>query len=96
MKKNFRMGSSRTFFSALIATSLLGGGYISPANAETNEKHSLMQSVAVKGTIMDAYGIPVIGASILEKGTTNGVITDIDGNFILNVSSKMLCWKYLI
>lgn len=28
---------------------------------------------------------PVIGANVLEKGTTNGVITDIDGNFTLNV-----------
>ena len=88
MRKNFRMVSSKTFFSALIAATLLGGGYASPASAETNEKHSFMQSVAVKGTIVDAYGIPVIGASILEKGTTNGVITDIDGNFMLNVSSK--------
>ena len=36
---------------------------------------------------MDPTGVPVIGASVLEKGTSNGVITDIDGNFSLKVSS---------
>ena len=42
----------------------------------------------VKGSVVDATGEPVIGASILVQGTTNGVITDIDGNFILtNVGS---------
>ena len=38
----------------------------------------------VKGVVVDAMG-PVIGASILEKGTTNGTVTDFDGNFSLNV-----------
>ena len=38
----------------------------------------------ITGTVTDAMG-PVIGANVLEKGTTNGVITDIDGNFTLNV-----------
>ena len=41
------------------------------------------QTKTVKGTVNDAMG-PVIGASVLVKGTTNGVITDIDGNFILS------------
>ena len=41
----------------------------------------------VQGTVIDAAnGEPIIGASILEIGTTNGTITDFDGNFILNVS----------
>ena len=40
----------------------------------------------VKGRVVDAAGEAIIGANILEKGTTNGVITDVDGNFVLNVS----------
>ena len=44
------------------------------------------QARTVTGTVVDESGIPIIGANILEKGTTNGVITDIDGNFSLNVS----------
>ena len=38
----------------------------------------------VKGTVTDSFG-PVIGASVVVKGTTNGVITDMDGNFTLQV-----------
>lgn len=41
----------------------------------------------IKGKVVDATGEAVIGANVLEKGTTNGVITDIDGNFVLNVST---------
>ncbi|MDE6173181.1 MAG: TonB-dependent receptor plug domain-containing protein, partial [Bacteroides sp.] len=44
------------------------------------------QTKTVKGTVIDGTGEPVIGASVLVKGSTNGVITDIDGNFtLLNV-----------
>lgn len=41
----------------------------------------------VKGTVVDAAGEPVIGANVVEKGTTNGTVTDLDGNFTLNVSA---------
>lgn len=37
--------------------------------------------VAVKGKVLDADGQPVIGAAIMQKGTSNGVTTDLDGNF---------------
>ncbi len=46
-----------------------------------------MAQVAVTGVVKDAAGEPVIGASILVVGTTNGTITDIDGNFNLNVAA---------
>lgn len=46
------------------------------------------KKINVKGLVKDTSGEVVIGASVLEKGTTNGVITDLDGNFVLNVSSK--------
>ena len=36
------------------------------------------QSKLVKGTIVDATGMPVIGANVMVKGTTNGTITDMD------------------
>lgn len=45
---------------------------------------AVQQAKKITGTVTDAMG-PVIGANVLEKGTTNGVITDIDGNFTLNV-----------
>ncbi|MDR1224506.1 MAG: TonB-dependent receptor [Tannerella sp.] len=43
------------------------------------------QKRAVTGVIVDNYGEPVIGANIVEKGTTNGIITDADGRFTLAV-----------
>lgn len=46
---------------------------------------ALAQGRQVTGTIIDSTGEPVIGANVLEVGTTNGVITDIDGNFRLMV-----------
>ena len=42
-------------------------------------------SVKVTGKVTDTMGEPMIGVSILEKGTSNGVITDIDGNYTLSV-----------
>lgn len=42
-------------------------------------------TVKVKGTVKDKNQIPVIGANVIQKGTSNGVITDIDGNFVLEV-----------
>lgn len=46
------------------------------------------QAGKVKGTIVDATGMPVIGAAIKEKGTSNGVVSDIDGNFALEVGDN--------
>ncbi|MBJ6368789.1 SusC/RagA family TonB-linked outer membrane protein [Snuella sedimenti] len=51
------------------------------------ETVSEIQQITVKGTITDASGMPLPGASILEKGTSNGAQSDFDGNFTLNVSS---------
>lgn len=46
------------------------------------------QSITVKGTVKDNTGEPVIGASVVQKGTSNGIVTDIDGNFTLDVPSN--------
>lgn len=46
------------------------------------------QQISVKGTVKDQTGEPVIGANVLVKGTTNGVITDIDGKFVLQALEK--------
>ena len=41
----------------------------------------------ITGNVVDPEGEPVIGATVMEKGTTNGVITDIDGNFRIKVNA---------
>lgn len=44
------------------------------------------RKVNVKGKVLDANGEPVIGAAVKEQGTTNGTITDFDGNFSLETN----------
>jgi TonB-linked SusC/RagA family outer membrane protein len=51
-------------------------------------QQNIDNKVKITGTVTDAQGIPVIGANIIEKGTTNGAITDIDGSFSLEVRER--------
>ena len=44
------------------------------------------QKIEATGTVVDQTGEAVIGATIMEKGTSNGTITDFDGNFKLQVA----------
>ncbi|WP_304379536.1 SusC/RagA family TonB-linked outer membrane protein, partial [uncultured Parabacteroides sp.] len=44
------------------------------------------QTKRITGKVTDADGEPIIGANVVEKGTTNGIITDAEGNFDLNVT----------
>ena len=67
------------------ALTLLGLGYSSNANAAGAPQEVQQATKKITGTVVDAMG-PVIGASVVEKGTTNGTVTDFDGNFTLNVN----------
>lgn len=50
----------------------------------------------VSGSVTDQNGEPIAGVNIVEKGTTNGTVTDVDGNFILSVSTKAtLMFSYI-
>ena len=66
------------------ACSLLGMYSPLVANAENSVQAVQQSTKKITGTVSDSQG-PVIGASIVEKGTTNGTVTDLDGNFTLNV-----------
>ena len=68
------------------ALALLGLGYSSNANAAGSPQEVQQASKKITGTVVDAQG-PVIGASVVEKGTTNGTVTDFDGNFSLSVKT---------
>lgn len=49
---------------------------------------TVLQQKAISGKVVDSKGESIIGANIMEKGTTNGTITDFDGNFNLNVAAN--------
>lgn len=51
---------------------------------------SVQQKKSIYGIVTDNNHIPIIGANVLEKGTTNGVITDLDGKFTLNVDENAI------
>lgn len=57
------------------------------SNKEGEQTRSKQASVKISGKVMDANKEPIIGASVVEKGTSNGTITDLNGHFDLNVSS---------
>lgn len=48
---------------------------------------AMAQKKTITGVVTDATGEAVIGASIVETGTTNGTVTDLDGNFTLSVAN---------
>ena len=55
-----------------------------------------LSAQTVKGTVTDSSGEPIIGATVMETGSQNGVVTDLDGNFTLqNVKGKTLTISYI-
>lgn len=52
---------------------------------ETSAPVIAQQKKTITGVVTDDLGEPIIGANVIEKGTTNGIITDIDGKFTLEV-----------
>ena len=54
------------------------------------------KQVKVSGKIVDEQNEPMIGVSVLEKGTTNGIITDLDGNYTLNANEgSTIVYSYI-
>lgn len=95
MKKQFQgILSRRAFFSAMLAATLLAGNPLT-VFAEAGEVQAVEQSGTVKGVVVDATGEPIIGANVMVKGTTNGTITDIDGNFTLNDARGTLVVSFI-
>lgn len=68
-----------------------------PVNSFATVNEIYQQSITVKGTVTDKTGEPLPGVSIIIKGTTTGVMTDIDGNYSINVpnSNAVLTISYM-
>lgn len=79
MRKNFKSISMMLFLGCLAT----GAANASPSIMKADEADAMQQNKACTGVVKNAAGETVIGASVVVKGTTNGVITDLDGNFTL-------------
>ncbi len=73
------------FLAAFAAAFLLLGSGNAFAAASSYEVVADQQQVRITGTVVDAQGVPVPGASVILKGTSTGTMTDVKGNFSLNV-----------
>ena len=76
---------------ALIGAILLASGMTcgTAMAASPNQAMSVTQSsTIIKGQIVDAEGEPIVGATVVEIGTTRGTVSDLDGNFQLNASAN--------
>ena len=82
MQKMEQMGQMKRFFLSFL--SLLS---VTLMHAQSGE---------ISGTVVDATGESVIGATVMEKGTSNGTVTDFDGNFKIKVEAgKTLVFTYI-
>lgn len=90
MRKELIFQNSMKISSCLFVTAF--SALVSPAFAadvvsvkDNMSIHETLQSKTVTGVVVDAAGVPVIGANVIVKGTTVGTITDFDGNYSLEV-----------
>lgn len=88
MKSDSTKHNRKAMFALLLCTGFIAT-HPMPVQADLAEASvaSVQQQRQASGVVKDAMGEPVIGATVLEKGTTNGTITDIDGKFSLNVKA---------
>lgn len=81
----------KTFVLAMVSYLTLTGLFITQATAAEKNYNSLLfnrQTIQVSGIVADVNGIPLPGVTVSEKGTSNGVVTNINGNFKLNTTSQ--------
>lgn len=88
-----------TYFVGFLSILICLGTQLTLANSNTNfSKVELGDEIqaTITGTVIDSDGNPLPGASIVERGTTNGTQTDFDGNYTINVASgATLLFSYI-
>lgn len=63
---------------------------------KTDEGQGVSQTKKIAGKVVDDKGEPIIGVNVVEKGTTNGIITDIDGNYAIEIAKgKTLQFSFI-
>lgn len=91
-----RTNENRSFLNSSLkktATCLFLAAFAgSPVYAEMSSTPNMVmqqqKAITIKGSVKDSHGEPLMGVSILERGTTNGVATNLNGEFTLNVKGE--------
>lgn len=78
----------RKAFGVLKLTCILQTLFIGTVSANDYRPPIQQDPIQVSGTITDSEGVPLAGANVVEKGTTNGVTADFDGNFSINLADE--------
>ena len=84
MQKRFKTVSMMLFLMGAIS----GTASAAPSSVAVDDVKITQQNSACAGVVKDAMGEAIIGASVVVKGTTNGTITDFDGNFSISGAKK--------
>ena len=97
MKKSSNSALLKATACLFLAASAMTPLHAAEGTTESLKAQIVQQSVTVKGVVTDKTGMPIIGANVIEKGTTNGIITDFDGNYTLNVANgnAVLVFSYI-
>ena len=94
-KRFSNRGLAVAAIAALCLTGNLGGGksYAAPAPQVVAAQKATM---TISGTVKDENGAPLVGANVMERSTTRGIVTDIDGKFTLKVApGSTIIFSYL-
>lgn len=76
----------KQLFSVMLCLGAMGGLALSPVPARASVTQA--QTIKVKGQVVDESGEPLIGATVKIKGSKDGTVTDLDGNFTINTTSN--------
>lgn len=81
----------KLFFCLLAIPALLlsEAAFTAPDASGQTREEARRQKLVIRGTVVDKAGEPVIGASILEQGTTHGVVADLDGRFTFETATGL-------
>lgn len=84
-------------FCLLLSAFSVSGALAAPVTTGDASAMVVQQGKKVTGVVVDATGEPVIGANVVVKGTTNGTITDFDGNYTIEgvSASDVLVFSYI-
>lgn len=86
-----------SMFCLLLSAFSVSGALAAPVTTGDANAMVVQQGKKVTGVVVDATGEPVIGANVVVKGTTNGTITDFDGNYTIEgvSASDVLVFSYI-